>query len=225
MVNSYSKFVSDCFSYYSAWKTQGIRMNEIKFIKILKYDLRSKEENFDFDWMRNVTLQTVDPESLYLGQLKEIQNAQIVFHSTLRRAVECLPDLPTVDKIPIDALREIKFDLGEFCTKEEFSERGSVIVRQQFKKFFVQDSLIVSREQMLQEVREVLKKCTESQFSRVAVVSHSFRLSIIEAFIKTKAEIETTPNLIHRFIFDDKKRFDFGEGFTVDKSQVLEIIG
>jgi len=50
---------------------------EIKFIKILKYDLRSKGENFDFNWVRNVTLQKEDPESLCLGQLTEIQDVQI----------------------------------------------------------------------------------------------------------------------------------------------------
>lgn len=48
---------------------------------------------------------------------------------------------------------------------------------------------------------------------------------MIEAFIETGGTVETNPSLIDGFIFDDKKRFDFGEGFTVDRSHILRVIG
>lgn len=197
----------------------------IKFIKMLAYDLRNKGDKLDFEWVRNVTLQKEDPESLNPGGLEQIKDAEIVFHSPLRRVVQCFPEISGIKMICLNSLREIQFDLREFCTEEEFLEKGSAIVRRQFKDFFIQDKLLIPRNQIFQEVKEVLKFCVESQVLRIAVVSHSFRLSMIEAFIETGGTIETNPSLVHDFIFDDKKRFNFGEGFTVDRSQILRIIG
>jgi broad specificity phosphatase PhoE len=197
----------------------------IKFIKMLKYDLRNQGEDLDFDWVSRVTLQQEDPKSLYPGGLESIKEAEVIYHSPLRRVVECLPYNHNAQEFyPLESLREIKFDLRQFCTKNELFKYGSKIVRQQFKDFFTQDILITSRTQIFEEVKEILKRCVESHSSKIVVVSHSFRLSIIEAFINTEAKIETEPHLIHKFIFDDTKRFDFGDGFTVDRLKILQVL-
>jgi hypothetical protein len=77
----------------------------IKFIKMLEYDLRNKGEKLDFEWVRNVTLQKEDPESLNPGGLKQIKDAEIVFHSPLRRVVQCLPDISGSKMICLNSLR------------------------------------------------------------------------------------------------------------------------
>jgi hypothetical protein len=101
----------------------------IKFIKMLKYDLRNKGQYLDFEWVSNVTLQKEDPESLNPGGLERIKDAKIVFHSPLRRVVQCLPDISGIEMICLKSLREIPFDLREFCTEEEFLKKGSALVR------------------------------------------------------------------------------------------------
>lgn len=83
----------------------------IKFIKMLEYDLRNKGEKLDFEWVRNVTLQKEDPESLNPGGLEQIKDAEIVFHSPLRRLVQSLPEISGIKMICLNSLREIQFDL------------------------------------------------------------------------------------------------------------------
>jgi hypothetical protein len=195
----------------------------IEFIKMLKYDLRNREQ--DFDWVSRVTLQQEDPKSLCPGGLEQTKEFEVVYHSPLRRVIECLPQKQN-DQVytSISSLSEIKFDLYQFCNEQEFFQHGSQIVRQQFKNFFVRDLLPTSRSYIFREVREVLKLLAEAQALRVAVVSHSFRLSVIEAFITTEAKIEENPNLIHQFIFNDRKRFDFGKGFRADLRKIEKLI-
>ena len=48
------------------------------------------------------------------------------------------------------------------------------------------------------------------------MISHSFRLKIIEAYLKTQGRIMNDPKLIEKYIKNSKKTFDFGEGFDFE---------
>ena len=81
---------------------------------------------------------------------------------------------------------------------------GEAIVRRNFKRAFAGDSLLISREELFQEIKEVINMCRRlSKRHRVAVVSHSFRLKFIEAFLKTGGGLEKGPELIEDYILDN----------------------
>jgi hypothetical protein len=53
-----------------------------------------------------------------------------------------------------------------------------------------------------------------SKNSPISVVSHSFRLVIIRAFIKTKGHIVDDPFLIYDYMQSGQKTFTFEEKFS-----------
>jgi hypothetical protein len=195
----------------------------IQFIKILEYEIKNKASNFDYEYVCDVTLQNKDPESLHPNQLN-IDNVSIVFHSPLKRSVQCLNQLSRIQYIPVKSLKEIKFDMKQLATAEQILNEGSLIVRKRWKQEFVNDNLCITRNQIFQEVNEILKLCISSKFENIAIVSHTFRLKIIEAFIKTKGEIKNHPSLINDYLFDNQRSYPFGQGFTVDNSAIESLI-
>lgn len=184
----------------------------ITLTKILQYELRPQSGDI-FEYLTAITKQTIDPPSLKPHTLQP--TAPVVLHSPLRRATECLLKLPTTTYIELPELREIPFDLALLCTKSEWEAHGSVIVRKRFKQFFMDDALIVKRAVLFSEIESLIEYCR--RYSDIQVVSHSFRLKLIEAYLKTNSEIVSHPDLINDFILDDHKTFEFGEGFTIEQ--------
>ncbi|TSC55721.1 MAG: hypothetical protein G01um101418_742 [Parcubacteria group bacterium Gr01-1014_18] len=190
----------------------------ITFIKTLKYD--TKPENRDiFEYLSQLALQKIDPPSI--SNASVYINADFVFHSPLRRVADTLERKENCQAISVDALREILFDIPKLCTREEWLYSGSSIIRNRFKSAFIADQLPVSRAELFDEIRKVLLLlASKPQSSSIYVVSHSFRLKIIEAFIKTKGMLESDPVLIHQFIWDDQKTYPFGAAFCVDQADL-----
>lgn len=187
----------------------------IRFIKILSYRL-SPESGDVFDYLCDVTSQKNDPPSLEPGRL--VLTEPIIFHSTLKRARECLAKNSSARFYPRKDLAEIPFDLVKVCPRELWDEEGSVAVRRGFKRAFINDQLGVSRQQIFEEIRDLLTLCrNQIPGKNMAVVSHSFRLALIEAFVATRGLIESNPSLIADFINDSQKRYEFGGGFVLDE--------
>ena len=187
----------------------------VQFVKILEYELNPENEDV-FKYLCELTKQVIDPPSKAPGKLELI--ADVALCSPLRRSVECLKENAEIEYIPMRELREIPFDLEKICSREEMDREGDAIVRRNFKKAFIEDRLLTPRKELFEETKKVLNLCQKlsRQGKTVAVVSHSFRLKLIEAFLNTRGELEKNPKLIENYIFDDKKTYEFGEGFFFD---------
>ena len=125
--------------------------------------------------------------------------------------------------------KQIQFDLKKLCIKEEWSREGSVAVRRKFNEAFIADKLMIGRKQLFEEIESLLLHCARSHeiYNNVTVISHSFRLKLIEAYIGTCGKIKDNPKLIQQYIFADKKTYEFGQGFAVSPiciSYVLELL-
>jgi hypothetical protein len=188
--------------------------------KILEYELYPKQLSRAevFQYICNVLVQTINPRNT--TSQKIIIKKGILFSSPLRRAQECIQTESIVTSQILPELREIPFDITKDCTKTEWEQKGSTLIRTLFKKLFIEDRLLVSRKKIFDEIRTVFAKCLTQRNQDITIISHSFRLKIIEAFIKTKGEVEKNPELIHQYIFDDKKTFGFGEGFLVSETEL-----
>lgn len=179
----------------------------ITFRKILKYDLVGVGDTYEY--LAGVTAQTIDPPSLQPGEMHE---SGTVLVSPLRRARECISE----QGIVTSELREVPFDLKTVCTKEAWEKEGSVAVRRGFKQAFVDDTLLVRREELLREIQDLVSMLRGMELTNntVVVVSHSFRMKLIEAYIGTKGALANNPGLLHQYIDDSTKTYEFGEGFT-----------
>jgi len=187
----------------------------ITFIKTLPYQLKPKGRDV-FEHLSDLGLQKIDPPTLSENPLSI--TADVIFYSPLKRVADTIKNRTRA--IKKESLREIVFDMKAMCSKEEYQEYKSVIVRKRFKEFFIKDKLPVKREVIFNEIEALLKESRFSGKKDIAVVSHSFRLKIIEAFIKTKGEVRHKPELIHKYIFDNEKTYPFGGGFSIDSKEL-----
>jgi len=194
---------------------------KIEFIKTLKYE--SKPTNTDvFEYLSALTTQSIDPPSISNTYIHT--NAEVVFHSPLRRVVDTLEFKKDIKYIKTDRLSEILFDIKKLCSKEEWQKEKSDIVRKRFKEFFIKDQLPMKRSVIFNEIKSILKDClSQSESFDIAVVSHSFRLKLIEAFISTEGKIVNNPVLIHKYILDDRKTYEFGTGFIIERKELKKM--
>jgi len=184
----------------------------INFIKTPAYETRPKGKKI-FNYLNLLGLQLIDPPPKKSAGL--IIKADLVLYSPARRVREGV-NLKTKNKFEILALKEITFNLKKMVTEEELSKYGSSIVRARFKKAFIKDKLPVKRTILLKEAKEIINRClAEPSKTEIAIISHSFRLKIIEAFIKTNGQLAQNPELIHNFLKDEEKTYEFGQGFSV----------
>ncbi len=192
----------------------------ISFTKILKYELYPKQlsQAETFRYITDILTQTKDPASTATQKITFTKGT--VFSSPLRRAQESIKIEGDAKNQILPELREIPFDITKDCSEIEWEQKGSTLIRILFKKLFIEDRLLISRQKIFDEIRTVLTKCLAQKKQDITIISHSFRLKIIETYIKTKGELEKNPELIHQYLFDDKKTFGFGEGFLVSETEL-----
>lgn len=190
----------------------------LTFIKVLKYEVpEPKEKNFDY--YRKLGLQQIDPPTLEPGKLSIPSG--VVFHSTLRRAVECLTPNHGAVYVPTTSLNEIRFDLETMGSREEWKKYGSFLVRKKFKEQLIDDKLPEKRSVVLYDVKSVLLQYLNDYPERDAFfISHSFRMKIFEAFIRTKGQLEFSPEMINDYVGDDVNTYKFGGGFCVARKDI-----
>jgi len=188
----------------------------IELIKIAKYELKpTKGDNYKY--IKNVLIQKINPDTLCPGMIA-IQSDVLII-STLKRSINCVKYIGKSKCIIDKRLREVPFDfeLSGF-NKTDWINDGSKVVRQAFKKLFIDDMLEIKRKEIFDEIRGVLDVCKSYQKNSrsVTIVSHSFRLKLIIAYLETRGEIEQKPELINQYIFDDKKTLDFCDTIRID---------
>ncbi len=191
----------------------------IAFIKILAYE-RPPRKEASFSFYRNLGLQKVDPPTLHPGGL--VITTAAVIYSTNRRAQECISFANSVARVPTATLREVPFDLQKLCNNDTWQSEGSIAVRRGFLAAFVHDKLPVKRKTIFRETKYLLSLAADlSKTSDVTIVSHSFRMKILEAFVDTRGDLERSPARLGSYLREDQKTFAFGTGFRVESS-ILE---
>lgn len=188
-------------------------MKKIYFRKTTEYYLaRDKNEQDRYDFLSKLTMQEVDPMPLH--KFKNLQKSAVILCSPLNRVYSSLPLNANVEVE--NSLREVVFDLRKFCTLEEFSNKSSIIVREKFKEYFIQDILPEKRAALFGDIKLLLEKLQKLTVTEIMIISHSFKLKLIEAYIKTNGAIESSPELIHQYILTNEKTYGFEEGFDIE---------
>ncbi len=187
----------------------------IRFLKTLAYPLVPDSGDV-FAYLHGVTDQSLDPPSLHPGEL--VLQEPILFHSPLRRVTDALQLSDQQERIALQELKEIPFSLRSLCIQEEWQKERSVAVRRRFKEAFIADKLLLTRSEIEYQIQTLLQRV--ASYSSAAVISHSFRLKLIEAYIKTHGQVFRCPELIGEWIYDDQKTYDWGQGFEIDSKEI-----
>ncbi len=187
-------------------------MKKVYFRKTTEYySAKDKDQLERFDFLAQLTLQTINPKPLH--EFRNIEKDIFILHSPLNRVLLSLP-LNSNHSSDIN-LKEVLFDLKKFCSFGEFKKEGSVMVRKKFKEFFIADMLPEKRSSLFKGIKLILKRIEKMKEKEILVISHSFKLKLIEVYLKTNGKIEQNPKLIHLFIKEDEKTFDFEDGFDI----------
>ncbi len=195
-------------------------MTTIHFIKIKKYQLQPLLPEGEFEYISKVLNQTHDPSSLEPKSLKCVES--IILHSPLKRCLECMDYSTSAQAIEMSELREIPFDIKGKITEEEWEEKRSDAVREAFVNSFIEDTLMISRKDLKAEIEKVLSMCKKmAKTKNIEVISHSFRLKVIEAYIKTNGRVFNNVQLIREFVPLKQKTYEFGEGFDIKSSDII----
>lgn len=184
-------------------------MKQVFFRKTTEYDLKYDDNN-RFLYLISLGLQKVDPAPLHV--FHNLQKVDLIFCSNLSRAKDSLP-LCLKNIFLYKELKEVIFNIEDFCSEKEFYKLGSYIIRKKFKEYFIKDKLPISREKIFIEIEKVLQDLCNTSAKSILVISHSFRLKVFEAYIKTNGEIKKKPYLINKFITNKEKTYNFEEGF------------
>ncbi len=183
------------------------------FTKILDYELYPIDPTIDlFTHVCDVLKQDINPKTKCPNQLRV--NTDIIFSSPLLRARQCIKQREGLEVHYLNELSEIPFDLQRFCSAKEWESRKSAVVRKAFKDAFIADQFLLSRQVVREQIERVFRIARNNPNS--TMVSHTFRLALIRAYSQTKGEIFKNPQLIHRYVFEEKKTFIFGESFKID---------
>jgi len=188
----------------------------IKCTKIATYELRPK--NLDvFNYLKCLGLQQINPPSLAPRSIQVVTNR--VYCSQLNRALECISPSDNCMVIATKALNEIIFDIESLCSRTEYENFKSQIVRKRLREAFITDSLGEPRSKIFDDVKNILKEISKLN-EATTIVSHSFKLKVLEAYVRSIGAIERNPELINDYVFDDQKTFDFGAGFTISDQEL-----
>jgi len=132
--------------------------------------------------------------------------------------MEAIADSERHKCIAMDELKEIPFSLASLCTKKEWEREGSLAVRRRFAQAFIKDRLFLKRSQIREETLRIFQRLI--LYESASILSHSFRLKIIEGAIKTRGDLFIYPERIHEFIRPDKKTYEWNEGFQINRKDL-----
>ncbi len=186
----------------------------IYFIKTVSYKNKFISKKKTYDFLCKLGVQNEDKKPL---EKYEVDGSfDVVFCSTLKRVRD---SIVTKNNIPVfqnHILNEVLFDLKKMVSFDVWVDQGSVVVRKKMKEFFIEDSLPQKRDLFFRDMEDFLYRVKkEYKNKKVLIISHSFKMKLFEALIRTKGVIKSDPELIHKFIYDTKKTFDFKKGFIL----------
>lgn len=186
-------------------------MKHIFVKKIFRYDPTFKNTVSKYDGYCLITRQKYDPGIEPVNEVINI-DTEILFCSALNRGIESAMKYK-VSYSAVSELNEILYDLANLCRSEEFEKYGSVIVRERFTERFITNSLLESRESIFKRIEAVMELLMDTDAESILLVSHSFFMKILEAFVTTQGKIKDQPELIKDFITPEQKTYEFGKGF------------
>ncbi len=189
----------------------------ILFRKIPAYPL-TPETGSTFAYLGRITKQEYDPPSFHPGAVHP--ETPVVMHSTLRRAAESLHRETSCIYIPTPELNEVPFSLVDMCSETEWEHEKSVVVRRRFIEAFTHDRLPLSHRELEQQLRAVLLQALD--YPSVTLISHSFRLKLLQGFLMMRGRLFTHPEDIRLVIDEHQKTFGWGEGFETTRAAILE---
>ncbi len=185
-------------------------MKKVYFRKTTEYYLgKDKSKTQKFLFLKGLGLQKINPKPSH--KFKNLKKDVLIICSPLKRVL--LSMSKNTNYLIEDSLKEVLFDIFEFSSIEEFSKEGSILIRKKFKEFFIADKLPEKRKKLFKDIRKLLIRIKKLKVKEVMILSHSFKLKLIEAYIKTNGEIENNPQLINKFIKNNDKTYNFEEGF------------
>lgn len=114
--------------------------------------------------------------------------------------------------IAVPELSEVRFDLRKLVGRHEYERDGSDLVRERFIAAFVQDRLDEPRGSIWMRLRLLLKKLSRGADEWYLLVSHSFILRILQAYLE-EPDLFATPTLLRQHFDPGTKTFESGEGF------------
>lgn len=141
-----------------------------------------------------------------LMQNGELENISTVYCSDLLRSTQTVDSLKSQELLPLsihvqhlDLLREIRFDISTLCTKEEYLNGGSTVVREAFFSHFKDNNLLDSHDNIKQRFDHLKKIIEEHKINnqRVLIVSHTFFIILFRQYLK------------YSDLFDNVERADY----------------
>ncbi|HLD51431.1 hypothetical protein A3K34_04870 [candidate division WWE3 bacterium RIFOXYC1_FULL_40_10] len=191
---------------------------EVVVLKIGKYDPTlngslSKYEGYVSSTKQIIDLPLEDEACRRISSnVEKYGSFSILGYSTLLRAIQTSECIAAEIKIPCSALNEVRFDLAQLVTEEEFISHGSALVRERFVESFVNDTLLETRRQLFERIRDVFSFLSAQRVEKVCLVSHSFMMKLLEA-TTLGIDFWEYPEKLSEFIRPERKTYEFGEGF------------
>ena len=186
----------------------------MRFQKILSYDVYGSEQTARFDRVCSLLNQTIDPPSDAPDGLNA-HNA-VVFSSPRLRAITGI-DCDTASEVIIEpALNEIPFELRQCCTADDLEARGSVAVREAFLYLFCNNQLATPHQELQSEFEHILTLSSENPDA--LAVSHTFRLRLLDVYVKTGRTLFERPESIHEYLNPAEHWLAFGSFVQISSS-------
>jgi len=110
-----------------------------------------------------------------------------------------------------DRLEEIKFDPVKILGLKS-NTINSQQVREAFIRGWISNQLAKSRQQIIQDTIWVIKQA--KHYPHCLVISHTFRLTIIRAYLIEGGCLLQEPKLIHKYIQPENKLLAFDQEFS-----------
>lgn len=194
----------------------------IYIMKIAPYDPVVKGLT-KYDSLKQLTMHDHDPgidparSREYIKKFKLDFSSDLIICSDLKRARETIGLLLEEKILNIDIaieysqdLREIKFDLEELCSLEEYLEKGSDIVRGRFLGAFIDDRLAEKRYKIKERIDKIIElmRTVSSEKENILLVSHTFFLKIFQIYL-LHPDIFENPQILRDYVDPNKRIMDF----------------
>jgi broad specificity phosphatase PhoE len=112
-------------------------------------------------------------------------------------------------------LREIRFDIADFCSEAEYTLASSDAVRAGFIRAFIDDSLLETRQEIKQRCDELLKIFEQNKAQDILAISHTFFLKLFTIYLEHR-NLFDEPELITRYIEPQKRIMKFCEQIILE---------
>lgn len=184
-------------------------MKKVFFRKNLEYDPTFKGKFSRYEGFLKISVKDFDPEILP-GQKLLGRKKTNSFCSTALRSRQSV-----VNGTELNILDEIRFNLGNLLTRDEYGAGGSNLVRERFLLFFEKDLLDESRINVQDRLNKLLRFIEDLPNGKYLFVSHSFVMKIFETYLKEPGLFEK-PEKLRGYLNPQNKTYNFGEGFEYE---------